>query len=67
MHVKKSTKWSTLTLSTLSTAVGAALSTALLTVAPVQVVHAEATCAAAWSSTAIYTAGNVASESGINY
>jgi chitinase len=29
--------------------------------------QAEAACAAAWSSTAVYTAGNMASESGINY
>src|SRR3984957_11339637 len=29
--------------------------------------QASATCAAAWSSCAVYTAGNQASESGINY
>src|ERR1700678_3632450 len=29
--------------------------------------QASTTCAAAWSSSAVYTAGNQASESGINY
>src|SRR5580704_1625042 len=29
--------------------------------------QAATTCAAAWSSTAVYTAGNQASENGINY
>ncbi|GLQ98104.1 carbohydrate-binding protein [Dyella mobilis] len=67
MHTSKLTKWSALTFSSLSGAIGAVLSTAVLTAVPVQAVHAETSCAAAWSATAIYTAGDVASESGINY
>jgi chitinase len=39
----------------------------VVTVASGPAARAEAACAAAWSSTAIYTAGNQASESGINY
>jgi chitinase len=39
----------------------------VLTVASGPAARAEAACAAAWSSTAIYTAGNQASENGINY
>ena len=37
------------------------------TVASGPAARAEAACAAAWSSSAIYTAGNMASENGINY
>ena len=67
MLAKKSTIWPVMTLSSLSTAIGAALSATLLTVAPIQHVDAQTACAAAWSSTAIYTGGSVASEGGINY
>jgi hypothetical protein len=45
MQEKKSTKWSIFTASALSTAIGAALSTTVLTVAPVQAVQAQGTCA----------------------
>src|ERR1700761_3725135 len=67
MQMKKSTSWSTLTMSSLGTAVCSALSATVLTAAPVQAVHAEASCAAAWNASTIYTAGNLASENGINY
>ena len=65
MRANKSTIWPTLTLSSLNAALATALSTTVLTVAPLGVAQAQTTCAAAWSSTAIYTAGDVASENDI--
>jgi hypothetical protein len=67
MRIKKSKSRSVLVLPSVSTAVGMALSATLLTLAPTQHVHAQTSCAAPWSSTAVYTTGNVASEGGINY
>ncbi len=62
-----STTWSALTLSSLGTVICAVLSTGALTILPLQSVHAQAACAAAWSASAVYTQGQVASENGINY
>ena len=39
----------------------------LLVLASGPAAQAATACAAAWSSTAVYTAGNMASENGINY
>ena len=60
---------SRLALGALSSSVGAAMAIGLLAVAPVQTVEAQSApaCAAAWSSSQVYTGGNTASENGINY
>ena len=67
MLAKKSTMRTAISLSSLSTAIGMVLSGTLLAVSPLQQLHAQTACAPAWSSTATYTQGDVASESGINY
>ena len=48
-------------------ALGLAAGGSVLTLASGPAAQAAATCAAAWSATAVYTAGNQASENGINY
>jgi len=48
-------------------ALGLTAGGSLLALASGPAAQASATCAAAWSSTTVYTAGNQASESGINY
>lgn len=68
MHTKNgSATWPMLALGSLSTAIGTALSMTALTLMPVQAVHAQASCAAAWSAATVYTNGNTASENGVNY
>ncbi|MBB3228896.1 hypothetical protein FHW69_003544 [Luteibacter sp. Sphag1AF] len=53
---------------TSTAALAAAISLGLVgALAPTGVVHAQTACAAAWSATAVYTAGNTASENGTNY
>jgi hypothetical protein len=46
---------------------GVAIAIALSSVVPVRQAHAAGACAAAWNATAVYTAGNTASENGTNY
>jgi chitinase len=48
-------------------ALGLTAGAAVLAVASGPAAQAQTTCAAAWSSTAVYTAGDQASENGINY
>jgi len=67
MLAKKSAIRSAMISSSLSTAIGAVLYGSLLSLIPTQSVFAQSACAPAWSSTATYTAGNVASENGVNY
>lgn len=68
MHKKAgSTKWPMLAVSSLGAAICATLSTTALTLMPIQAVHAQTTCAAAWNASSVYTAGNTASENGVNY
>jgi hypothetical protein len=50
-----------------SSALGLAAGGSFLALASGTAAQASTTCAAAWSSTAVYTAGNQASENGINY
>ena len=50
-----------------SSAAGLLAGGSILAVASAPAAQAATTCAAAWSSTAVYTAGNQASENGINY
>ncbi|HEY9131191.1 MAG TPA: carbohydrate-binding protein, partial [Dyella sp.] len=56
-------------LGALSSSVGAAMAIGLMAVVPVQTVQAQSApaCAAPWSASQVYTAGNTASENGINY
>lgn len=56
-------------LGVLGSAMGAGVSIALLSAAPVQVAQAQTApaCAAAWSAQAVYTGGQAASENGVNY
>lgn len=69
MSQKSLPKWSTLPLSAISTAMGAVLSTTLLTMTPTQMAQAQSApaCAATWSASTIYTGGRQASENGVNY
>ncbi|MHA6203040.1 carbohydrate-binding protein [Dyella soli] len=67
MHVKKSVVWLRTALNAIGTTAGGAMAMSLMTLAPVQAVHATPTCAAAWSATAVYTGGMTASENGTNY
>lgn len=46
---------------------GVAIALAFSAVIPVREAHAATACAAAWTSTAVYTGGNVASRNGSNY
>lgn len=62
-----SARWPMLALSTLGAAICATLSTTALTLMPIQAVHAQTTCAAAWNASSVYTAGNDASENGVDY
>ena len=48
-------------------AIGLATGGSVLAVASAPAAQAATTCAAAWSSTAVYTGGQQASENGINY
>ena len=50
-----------------SSALGLTAGGSVLALASGPAAQAATACAAAWSSTAVYTAGNMASESGINY
>ncbi|WP_266181487.1 carbohydrate-binding protein [Dyella humicola] len=69
MRVKQSVVWLRTALHALGSTAGGAMAMSLMTMAPVQTVQAQSlpACAAAWSASAVYTAGNTASESGINY
>jgi hypothetical protein len=64
---KGSATWPMLALGSLGAAIGATFSTTALTLLPVQAVHAQTTCAAAWNASSVYTKGNTASENGIDY
>ena len=50
-----------------SSALGLAVGGSIVALASAPAAQASAACAAAWSSTAVYTAGDQASENGINY
>ncbi|WP_430390604.1 carbohydrate-binding protein [Dyella sp. 20L07] len=69
MRVKQSVTWLRTALHALGSTAGGAMAISLMTMAPVQTVEAQSTptCAVAWSSSAVYTAGNTASENGTNY
>ncbi|QNK01979.1 carbohydrate-binding protein [Dyella telluris] len=67
MRLKNSVVWLRTALNAIGTTAGGAMAMSLLTFAPMQAAHAQATCAAAWSATAVYTGGMTASENGTNY
>ena len=69
MHTKKSVVWLRTALNAVGTTAGGAMAMSLMTVAPVQALHAQTTtaCAAAWNASTAYNGGAVASENGINY
>lgn len=67
MRLKKSVVWFRTALHAIGASAGGAMAMSLMTLAPVQAAHAQATCAAAWSASAVYTGGMTASENGINY
>lgn len=70
MMVKRSVVRSRLAFGAVGGAAGTALSLALFAALPAQAAvlpAAAASCAAAWSSSQVYTGGNTASENGVNY
>jgi hypothetical protein len=67
MQMKQSAVRLRTALHALGTTAGGAMAMSLMTLAPVQAVHAQATCAAAWSASTVYTGGQTASENGTNY
>lgn len=69
MHLKKSVVCIRTAIHAIGTAAGGAMAMSLMTMAPVQAVHAQTTtaCAAAWSSSTAYNGGAVVSEGGTNY
>ena len=68
MRTKPSKKtWLHVILGALGSMAGASMATLVLSAAPVVAVHAQTTCAAAWSATTAYNGGDTASENGVNY
>ncbi|NII09437.1 carbohydrate-binding protein [Oleiagrimonas sp. C23AA] len=68
MFVKHSVKWSRVAIGACGSVAGSVMAAGLLAVVPVSSAHAQSTsCAAAWSAGTVYTAGDTASENGINY
>jgi chitinase len=66
MHVNAGVR-SRLALGSCTGTLGVAIALALSSIVPMKAAHAATACAAAWSASAVYTGGNVASENGVNY
>ncbi|TBV69966.1 hypothetical protein EYC46_18655, partial [Pseudoxanthomonas winnipegensis] len=67
MSTRKSTLWSLISASATTGILGSLASAAVVTFVPMQSAQAQTACAAAWSASSVYTGGNTASKSGINY
>jgi chitinase len=66
MHVNAGVR-SRLALGSCTGTLGVAIALAFSSLVPMKAAHAATACAAAWSASAVYTGGNVASENGVNY
>ncbi|MDE2316569.1 MAG: carbohydrate-binding protein [Xanthomonadaceae bacterium] len=69
MQLKKSVVCIRTAMHALGTAAGGAMAMSLMTMAPVQALHAQTapSCAAAWNASTAYSGGAVVSENGTNY